>query len=435
MISRRPILLWLLLGLPFVLATAMGAERPNVVILLSDDQGWDDYSFLGHPAIQTPNIDRLASQSLVYERGYVPTSLCRPSLATLFTGLYPHQHGIVGNDPVENKRTNEGRAVLVNRFMENPRLADILGQHGYVSFQSGKWWEGHPASGGFTAGMTHGDVTQGGRHGDVGLDIGRKTMKPVFEFIDKCVEQDKPFFLWYAPMMPHLPHNPPERLFEKYQAEGRSPHVARYFAMCEWWDETCGQVLDHLEKKQVADNTLVIYLCDNGWIQLEDQRGGPYGGPRGKRSVYDGGTRTPILFHWQGKIEPRRDAQALVSSIDVVPTVLAALDIEVDHKFPGIDLLDKKAVKERDTIFGEIYSHDIPDHRKPELGLYYRWVIHDGWKLIVPTGKQQGNFGPDEPVLFHLKSDPDEEKNVRAANPEVEKRLRKKLDQWWNPTL
>ncbi|MBA2115375.1 sulfatase family protein [Bremerella alba] len=429
-------LLALAIVVGLVTAEAHAADQPNVVILLSDDQRWDDYSFLGHDVIETPNIDRLASQSLVYERGYVPTSLCRPSLASLITGLYPHQNGITGNDPAEDKRTQAGRDVLVNRFQENPRLAEILGQHGYLSFQSGKWWEGNFSTGGFTEGMSHGDVTKGGRHGDVGLTIGRKTMQPVYDFIDKAVAEDKPFFLWYAPMMPHLPHNPPQRLLEKYtQPAGRSVAVARYFAMCDWWDETCGQVLDHLDKKKIADNTVVIYLCDNGWIQLSDKGGGAVGGPRGKRSVYDGGTRTPIMIRYPGHVKPASNKTDLASSIDVVPTILDAVGIKTDYNFPGISLLDQAQVNQREAIFGEIFAHDIPDYRQPELGLHYRWIIDGDYKLIVPSGLDDGEYGPDKLALFHVSEDPEEQHNVIAKHPEIAARLDKKLNAWWNPTV
>ena len=186
------------------------AERPNVVLLLSDDQGWSDYSFLGHPEIRTPHLDRLASESLVFTRGYVPTSLCRPSLASILTGRYPHENGITGNDPRGEKRTNEGRQVMVDRFLKNPRLPQTLHDAGYLCYQSGKWWEGNFANGGFDEGMSHGDVTRGGRHGDEGLKIGRAGLQPVFDFIDRAQRKEQPFFVWYAPMMPHRPRNPPE---------------------------------------------------------------------------------------------------------------------------------------------------------------------------------------------------------------------------------
>ena len=132
----------------------------------------------------------------------------------------------------------------LDRFQTLPRL---LGDRGYVSHQSGKWWEGSYQRGGFTHGMTRGFPKPGGRHGDDGLTIGRDGMSPVFEFIDQAVADGKPFFCWYAPFLPHTPHNPPERLLAKYRATDRPLALAKYYAMCEWFDETCGQLLAHVD--------------------------------------------------------------------------------------------------------------------------------------------------------------------------------------------
>ena len=99
---------------------------------------------------------------------------------------------------------------------------------GYLAHQSGKWWEGSWKDGGFTHGMTHGDPKRGGRHGDAGLKIGRKGMNPVTDFIDLAVEKKKPFLVWYAPFLPHTPHNPPKRLLEKYRKAGRASDVTKY---------------------------------------------------------------------------------------------------------------------------------------------------------------------------------------------------------------
>lgn len=280
---------WLLLLLAVEPAWAQtpSEKLPNVVIILSDDQAWSDYSFLGHPTIATPHIDRLATQSLVFTRGYVPMSLCRSSLMSLITGLYPHQHGITGNDP-PSKQID--RREMLRHVRSVPTLPKLLAEKGYVSFQCGKWWEGNFKEGGFTAGMTHGDPKRGGRHGDEGLKIGRQGLQPVYDFLDQ--RDGKPFFLWYAPIMPHSPHNPPERLLKKYVGKTDSLHVAKYWAMCEWWDETVGELLAHLEEKKLAENTIVVYLADNGWLQLTDS---PRFAPRSKRSPYEGGIRTPIL--------------------------------------------------------------------------------------------------------------------------------------------
>ena len=203
-------------------------DRPNVVMIIADDQGWTDYGFMGHPVIRTPNLDRLAARSRLFTRGYVPASLCRPSLATMITGLYPHQHGITGNDPtLPDPKVNSmtGRKspqyaryyeTLMHRIETHPTLPRLLAERGYVSFQSGKWWEGNFARGGFTEGMTHGDPARGGRHGDGGLKIGREGMEPVFDFVRRAKADGKPFFLWYAPIMPHAPHNPPQRNLKPY---------------------------------------------------------------------------------------------------------------------------------------------------------------------------------------------------------------------------
>ena len=164
------------------------AKPPNIVFIISDDQTWTDYSFMGHKQIETPNIDRLAAQSLTFTHGYVPSSLCCPSLATMITGLYPHQSKITGNEPPippQGKRSLE----YAKRFQEQvslidrvPSLPRILKEKGYVSHQSGKWWQGNFKRGGFTHGMTHGDPKRGGRHGDVGLRIGRDGFKPIYDF-------------------------------------------------------------------------------------------------------------------------------------------------------------------------------------------------------------------------------------------------------------
>src|SRR5439155_4846271 len=127
----------------------------------------------------------------------------------------------------------------------------------YRSLQTGKWWQGDYRHGGFTEGMTHGDPDRGGRHGDDGLKIGRETLQPIFDFIASARQQARPFFVWYAPMLPHQPHNPPERLLAHYRENTTSPDVARYWAMCEWTDETCGQVLDYLDREDQGETTVV----------------------------------------------------------------------------------------------------------------------------------------------------------------------------------
>lgn len=424
--------------LTIVVLPALAAAPPNVVMILGDDQGWTDYGFMGNKTIRTPNLDKLAAESLVFERGYVPSSLCRPSLATMVTGLFPHQHGITSNDPpyppnvppaerIKNEKYLADRAAMVARFEKSPSLAKLLGAHGYISHQAGKWWEGNACRcGGFTEAMTHGDPAKGGRHGDQGLTIGRQGQKPVFDFLDQAKRDGKPFFVWYAPMMPHSPHNPPERLLKKYIDKTKSIHVARYWAMCEWFDETVGDLLKKLDANGQAGNTLVIYLHDNGWIQ---DPGSPNYAPKSKQSQYDGGLRTPILIRWPGKVKPEV-SRDLAQSIDLAPTILKAAGLKPTAEMPGVDLLDAAARSKRDSLHGEIFLHTATDIDKPGANLRYRWIVQENWKLILPHA---ANSPKDEPELYDLSKDPHETENLAGKNPETVADLTKKLDEWWKP--
>ena len=432
---RPSLSLLIVLFLGFGVASA---APPNVVMILGDDQGWTDYGFMGSKIVRTPHLDKLASESLVFPRGYVPSSLCRPSLATMVTGLFPHQHGIASNDPpyppnvppaerIKNEKYLADRAAMVARFEKSPSLAKLLGAYGYVSHQAGKWWEGNPCRcGGFSEAMSHGDPAQGGRHGDVGLKIGREGLQPVFDFLDKAKKDGKPFFAWYAPMMPHSPHNPPERLLRKYIDRTKSIHVARYWAMCEWFDETIGELLAQLDKNGQAENTIVVYLHDNGWIQDPES---PNYAPKSKQSPYDGGLRTPIIVRWPGHVKPEVSA-ALAESIDLAPTLLAAAGLKPTAEMPGLNLLDKVAVAKRDALFGEVFLHTALDIEKPGANLRFRWIVQGNWKLILPHATNEPGKVAE---LYDLLKDPHENENVAGTQPDKVAVLRAKLDAWWKP--
>lgn len=431
-IAASLLAVWLAVG------GARAAERPpNIVMIVSDDHAWTDYSFLGHPQVQTPRLDELASQSLTFTRGYVPSSLCCPSLVTMITGLYPHQHKITSNDPPlpagktgAKARQDAGYQALRQRMIgfidEVPTLPRLLAEHGYVSLQTGKWWQGHFSRGGFTHGMSQGDAEKGGRHGDAGLQIGRKTMQPIYDFIAEAERDQKPFFVWYAPMMPHDPHTPPERLLAKYRDKTSSLHVARYWAMVEWFDETCGQLLDHLDERGLAENTIVVYVTDNGWIQDPNA---PRYAPRSKQSQYDTGLRTPIMIRWPGKISPQK-SPSLAMSIDLAPTLLKAVGLEPTKGMQGIDLLDAEAVARRKQIYGECFTHNAVDIDVPATSLRWRWMIDGDTKLIVP---HRANEPAAEVELYDLAEDPFEQDNLAAKEPERVAELTKRLDAWWKP--
>ncbi len=447
---------FLLLALYAVsLIAADDSPPPNFLLIISDDQSWTDYSFMGHPQIETPNLDKLAAESLTFTRGYVTSPLCRPSLASIFTGLHTHEHGITGNDIKitggAGKRPN-GMAArrhpdwapkheqLYAGFEKHPNLARSLSQAGYLTLQTGKWWENKPQRFGFTHAMTHADPAKGGRHGDAGLKISREGIQPINDFLDESKSSNKPFFIWHAPFLPHTPHNPPKELHDKYLKREPNKFTSRYYAMVDWFDQTCGELLAELDQRGLRENTVVIYVTDNGWIQ--DSKSAKFA-PLSKQDPHEGGIRTPVMVRWPGKVAPRLDKKTLVSSIDIAPTILHCAGLEVPDSMKGLDLRETAALQERDAVHGYDGNHDIFDVDDRTANIETRYIIKGDWKLLlhhpsstlfrayngVYTGKPDNAEG--KPELYHLSEDPHEKINLAPANPDKVKELTAALSAWW----
>jgi uncharacterized sulfatase len=421
-------------------------DRPNIILIISDDQSWPDYSFMGHPHIETPRIDQLAAEGLTFTRGYTAAPLCRPALASMATGLFPHQHKVIGNDPVFDfadkpryreewlKLRAENNESVVSAFEQLPTLADLLGEAGYVSLQTGKWWEGNPSRGGFTSGMTHGDPARGGRHGDEGLKIGREGLEEVYDFIEDASAGGNPFFIWYAPFLPHTPHTPPDSLRDKYLPLAPTEAVANYWAMCDLFDITCGQLMDYIEEEGLSENTLFIYVTDNGWIQDPDKPN--RFDAMSKTTPYEMGLRTPMMFRWKGVIEPEMDEENVVSSIDIATTILDVCHMEPTPGMQGINVLDREALNGRKAIFAEAYEHDFST---VEESLNFRIIVKLPWKLILadpvnrPYNPQFYPYEPDgKPQLYNLLEDPHEKVNLAEEHPDIVTGLTQEIEAWWS---
>ncbi len=340
----------LLIALLLVLtaASAVDAARPNVVMIISDDQRYADFGFMGNVDVHTPNLDRLAAQSARFTHGYVPSSVCRPSLATLLTGLYPHQHGIHFNHPppgfakltktpaIGKQQYDQLRRQGAALIRDSATLPRLLAAQGYRCLQTGKYWEGHFRNAGFTDGMTiaepsggrygdkqlaNGDIVAHG-NGDHGLAIGRETMKPIDDFLDD--RGDSPFFIWYAPFLPHTPHDAPQQYFDL--VDRKVPPFRRpYYASIAQFDATVGQLVDAIERRRLEENTLFVFVVDNGWQPDPERfianRSQWEHTATSKRAPFDAGLRTPILIRWDGQtVAATYDAP--VSSVDIVPTIL-----------------------------------------------------------------------------------------------------------------
>lgn len=465
-------------------ACSYAAEPPNIVLIIADDQSWMDYGFMGNERVHTPNLDALAEQSARFVHGYVPSSVCRPSLVTMLTGLYPHQHGVhfnhgppgnAGYNRMESREEYERarrREFKLIRRVET--LPGILKQElDYRSLQTGKFWEGHWRNGGFTAGMTRFEpppVDQmfgGGRtlrsgervahgNGDWGLQIGRRTMTPIHEFIDASEAAGQPWLVWYAPYLPHQPHDSPQRF---YDMAGSRPNVEEnelpYFASIAQFDETVGELVDFVEKQGLADNALFLFVSDNGWRPSQTrqrQRLEEFAHTkRSKRAPFDDGLRTPILIRWDRVVQPATH-EGLVSTVDIVPTLLAATGIDpgaltslnkTNFTLPGLNLLPvargETSIPGDRAIFGDVYPGDASRLGHPEGDIAYRWVRQKNLKLIVPhvhspQTKPWGNY-LDNVALFDVNTDPFETNNLARSESQKEEviRLRRLLDDWWDP--
>jgi uncharacterized sulfatase len=405
--------------------TSPGKEKPNIVWIIADDQAYSDFGFMGNKVVRTPHLDRLAAQSAVFPNGYVPTSLCRASLATLITGKYAFDHGICFNDPPEGIP----HSATFNLLQMQTPMPKALKAAGYRSLQTGKFWEGAFSNGGFTDGMT-----QGTRHGDAGLKIGRQTMEPITQFLGDV--GDDPFFLWFAPYLPHAPFDAVESYKAPFRNMGLSERTIGYYANISWLDDSVGQLMTLLDQSGKADNTVIMFIVDNGWLpgregeSFRDLQGRNLRfDPRSKQSPYEGGVRTPIFARWPGRINPGRH-EDLVSSIDFFPTTLALAGLPGEPRLPGRDIapfiLGEASLPPR-TLFGEIYYHTSLTLDDPRINRTHRWARSGDWKLIV------NDHDNSRAELYNLAVDPDERKDL-AAQPYHASRvasLRAEIEAWW----
>ena len=360
------------------------AGQHNILLIIADDLAYDHYGFAGHPVLKTPFIDSLAAQSVRFPAAYVSSS-CRPTYATLLTGLPEHLHAVTYlNGP---------------SLGDFPTVADRLLSVGYSTFQAGKFWEGSPYSRGFTDNVPF--------NSDFGnLSIGRTSIDPIFDFME---ETSSPWFVWFSPQMPHSPHNAPDNFLAMYEKMGLDSAAVEYFAMVSWFDAVVGTLLQGAE-----DNTVVIFLADNGFIQSELPE---LQGPRSKASSYEHGIRTQLLIR-----HPKYDSilrAELSSAVDVTATILSIAGADYSD-LSGIDLL--AAVPPDTPAFGSRSSLGLGS---PSGVLLERWARVGEWKLVDVENRDDR--------LHNLTSDPEENVNLvdNAEYSSMQENLKDVLETLW----
>jgi len=385
------------------------------VLVISDDHGYRDFGFMGSEAVETPTLDALAARGTVFPYGYSTSSVCRPALRALLTGLSPaqwsHEVEALGL-PRGGRRAGDAIAYL-------DTLPRLLARADYATFQAGKYWEGHYERAGFSDRMTAPESREDPGSGGAGLRLSRDTLAPVEDFLDR--HDARPFFVWFAPMLPHLPHDAGQRFEALYRDAAITPAERAYYANVSRLDAVVGELLDALERRDLCDSTLVVVLSDNGWEVAVGGEGGLWGGARGKGSLYELGLRTPILFHWRGRIPSGERLDALVSILDVVPTLLDYAGVEAPAALTGRSL--RPLIEGRGSVLRDAIVLRV-DSARPEAG---GTTGVAGYAVRSPDWYYVRHDAGGREELYDALADPDQQRALAAVRPDVLERMRARL--------
>ncbi len=412
----------------------MSTQRPNIVFVLTDDQGYGDLGCHGNPVIRTPNLDRFHSESFRFTDYHVgPT--CAPTRAGLFTGHYANSTGVW--------HTIGGRSLLRR---EEWTLASALAENGYRTGLFGKWHLGdacpyRPQDRGFEKVVTHGgggisqvwDYWGNDYFDDTYLEDGRPVQfegyctDVWFDQALKFIEHNKeaPFFCCITPNAPHWPYNVPDRYKELYRNADLPEDRRAFYGMITNIDENFARLRRKLCDLKIEDNTILIFMTDNGTscgATFDDDQfliEGYNAQMRGmKNSEYDGGHRTPFFLHWpDAGFKNGRDIDPVTANVDLMPTLLdlCGCEIPAGRTFHGVSLkplLEKKQIADRAVV---------TDSQRLTVPVKWRKsaVLRDQWRLINGT------------ELYDIRIDPGQKNDIAAEHADIVSRLRQDYEQWW----
>jgi len=401
---------------------------PNVVLIITDDQGYGDLGCHGNPVLKTPHLDRLHAESTRFTRFHV-CPVCSPTRASLMTGRYNYRTGVVD--------TYAGRSMM---HADEVTLAEALSRGGYRTGIFGKWHLGdnHPMRAmdqGFQEALVH----RGGGVGQPSDPPGNSYFDPVLSHNGRdekhegyCTDiftnaaiafiesnRDRPFFAYLSTNAPHVPLQIDDRHVAPYRAADVSEGAAKVYGMIANIDENVGRVLDTLARLDIERDTIVIFMTDNGGTPAEDADRFNAGLRGWKGSVYEGGIRVPFFLRWPGVAAAGRDIDRVAAHIDVFPTLLAACGIDPMEgvQVDGLNLLP-------------LLREETPDW--PDRNLFFQWhrgdapepfrqcaVLNQRYKLV--DGKE----------LYDLDRDPAEERDIAADQPERVAQMRAAYETWF----
>lgn len=391
---------------------------PNVLLIMTDDQGWGDVRSHGNPLIHTPVMDALAASGARFDRFYV-SPVCAPTRASLLTGRYHLRTGVHGvTRGHETMRSSE------------VTIAEVLKQAGYATACFGKWHNGahypqHPNGQGFDEflGFCAGHWNN---YFDTPLEHNGRPVKSEGFIIDTLTDaalqyidehRQQPFFCYVAYNTPHSPFQVPDRYFDKYKQQGLDDTLACVHGMCENIDDNLGRLLKQLDDLQIADNTIVVFLTDNGPNTV--RYNGDMKGRKG--SVDEGGVRVPLFVRWPGQIAPATTVSQIASHIDILPTLVELTGIDTPRTLPldGVSLVPLLTGKQQDWPARLIYSHQFSGNQV----LVNRGSVRSQQHRAVFVGRNW--------KLYDMQNDPGQQHNLAATHPEILRPLQQSYLDWF----
>ena len=439
-------------------------EEFNVLLIHVDDLGWADIGVLGSDFYETPFIDRLAAEGMLFTHSYAAAAICSPSRAALMTGKYPARMGIT--DWIYARFQGVGTTGLPGEYAENPdqplrtpknqgflpleelTLAERMKVQGYATLHVGKWHLGgegkYPEDQGFDRNFGGNDLGQPPSYFDpyepatptpfyafdrvTPRDSGEYlTDREGDEIVNFLQAQTQKFFIHWAPYAVHTPLMAPQALVEKYKAKaGGKQKNPVYAAMVENLDQNVGKVLAALDRLNLTEKTLVIFTSDNGGLMgnpanpitnnepLRSQKGYPY----------EGGIRVPTVVKWPGKVPAGAQSNLPIVTLDWVPTILDYQGL--NPKEPGLDGQSLVEVLGGGTLESRDLFWHFPHYRGADVVPYS--IIRSGEYKLIHYFEEQ----PDE--LFSLANDPRETTNLAVQFPDLVIQLKSLLKAWWIET-
>ena len=407
-------------------------ERPNVLLIMTDDQGYGDLACHGNTVIDTPVLDRLASQSVRFDRFFV-CPYCTPTRAALMTGRYPLRTG----------------AASVTRGLETVRseevtIAEVLKSVGYATGCFGKWHIGehypsHPLGQGFDEyfGMPQGHWDN---YFDPKLEHNGEIVETkgfitdvITDYAIRFIEahRDEPFFCYVPYNAPHTPMQIPDRYFDKYTARGLDPRTAATYGLVENADENVGRLLAKLDDLKLAENTIVFFLSDNG---AEGREGSRFNaGMRGmKGSVHEGGMRVPLFVRWPGRFPSDVVVRQIAMHVDLLPTIAVLCNVTEPQTLPldGTSLVSLLRGTVSDWPERMLFARSagwrrMVEYRDPvigELNPYSGTVRTSRWRAVNEGEGWQ---------LYDMLEDPSQKQDLAAREPETVSHLGRAYDTWF----